>query len=155
MVDSKDFNSKYHLSSNKELGWFSNFEIFKFKSRTPSYYRTPYPIIIFNPSMSRVIQNFNKSDFLSFFLIYSCSFLYSIKFALNTKSYKHKLEANKVIMRVAILSGLIFITLCSSDRLEGKLDNGLRWKNEDVDRSLYYFNEDYTRRPIMKHLISV
>jgi hypothetical protein len=156
MAEHMYFNNKYHIVKPgvNPNSLFASFNVFKSLGSTNIIafaHRTPYPILISNPSFKQVLGNLNKSDLLVYASIFASAFGLSI-FATRPFGYLvQKLMILHFNMHLFNIIGIVTALNCSYYRLTGLMDNGLRWKRKDKSLNKYDFTRDFENHTIFKH----
>ena len=156
MSEIMNFNEKYHVINPQSNinSLFSSFNFFKSIRGNQIYRfdeRPPYPVIISDPTIYQVLCNLNKSDFLVYLFTMSASFLATIAITRNLTSMHHKLKILHLNMHFFNIVSMTAATSCSFYRLNGFMDNGLRWRRND-QLNKYDFTSDMESKSIFKYL---
>lgn len=148
--ESQYFNSKYHVSTKQtqSFGFFGFLDLFKMKPTTISRpdQRPAYPILNPYPNFTDILLNLNKSDAMFYFSFMTLCFFVSNHSLRAFYSLRTKLVFHHVNMHVANIVGLISVSAMSEGRLKGQIDNGLRWKPDDLDIKKYDFTSEYKKK---------
>ena len=155
-MQNDQFNKKYHIlrTDINPNSLFASFNVFKkissngFLKRDQ---RPPYPILHGNPTYGDAFDNLNKSDLLV--AAFVASFTLPIGFWVTNKFnlLAQKFYVMKWISRIYVILGLYMGLTCSAYRLCGLMDNGLRWKHQDIIEIKYDFTRDFESKTIWKH----
>ncbi len=145
---SEYFNSKYHVSTNQTNahGLFTFLYFLKTSSHTKRpHSRPPYPVLCANPSITDIVLNFNKGDFMTYLVLMSTSFFVSNFSLRSVSNLRLKLVIHHCNMHIVNVMGILLMLLCSESRFKGLMDNGLRWKTDDLDIKKYDFTSEYKK----------
>jgi|LauGreDrversion4_2_1035121.scaffolds.fasta_scaffold350530_1 hypothetical protein len=152
----ESFNDKYYFlkTNSNHNSLFASFKVFKTMIRgnlTGYGRRPPYPIINGDPTFSEVFYNMNKSDYLVGFTFLPIGFLLTLGILNHVTLLNTKFIVMKNMMLWYSFLGFFAASLCSFYRLEGLMDNGLRWKHKEMLDNKYDFTSDFERNTIFKH----
>jgi hypothetical protein len=151
------FNEKYHIlrTDINPHSLFASFNVFK-KITTNGIYkfdqRPPYPILMSNPTYGDALDNMNKSDALVGLTIGLLSLPIGFFVTSQFGTLQHKFYVMKWIARLYVFFGAYMSFTCSAYRLMGYMDNGLRWKHQDLVELKYDFTRDFESKTIWKYL---
>lgn len=155
-MEIEQFNQKYHIfrPDINPNSLFASFKVFKKiyncgvinKDQRP-----PYPILLNDPSFGDSFDNLNKSDVMVGLFVASLAIPFGY-FATNKLNLLvQKFYVIKWVGRVYSALGLFMALMCSSYRLSGFMDNGLRWKHEDMIQQKYDFTREFESKTVWKH----
>lgn len=156
MAENLYYNSKYYIlrPDKRPDSWLASFNAFKSIRQVPvKLYdeRPPYPVLISNPTLSQCLANVNKSDVLVYFSFLSAGFIISMGYTRHFYILKQKLWYLHIFMHCFNVVGLFWAVQCSSYRLTGMMDNGLRWKRKDRALQKWDVTKDFEEHTIFKH----
>lgn len=147
--------SKYHIAqtNSNPFGLFSFLTIFKYNKTThTSVCRPPFPLINSNPSCKELFNNLCKGDIMFYFSSMTFFFLSSSVLTRSIMNLRAKLVIHHWNMHLANIVSLLGVYYLSELRMKGYSDNGLRWKNNDIDFKLYDFTSEYEKNSFWKNL---
>ncbi|EGR34429.1 hypothetical protein IMG5_011950 [Ichthyophthirius multifiliis] len=132
------------------FGWLNNYKRKYLKFVFDVGERPPYPIINSNATFVDVVDNFNFADFG---IIFTCTVLgfpfsrYACR-SLNHESLYLKRYMFSTAWTAMISYGFLYAFANSYNRLNGFVDNGLRWKRKEKILIKYDFTSEYEKSSI-------
>mmetsp|Transcript_11722 Transcript_11722/g.13514 ORF Transcript_11722/g.13514 Transcript_11722/m.13514 type:complete len:151 (+) Transcript_11722:42-494(+) len=109
--------------------------------------RPPYPIIVDQPTFGEAVKNFNRADWGLMFMFTAIGF--PMARVATRGSFASEYQRRKLFNAfwwIMISSGFITALANSGYRLQGHVDNGLRWKRPEIKLNKYDFTKEYEKK---------